>query len=547
MYTCQRLVGLVAMLDSMASLVAAEQNDMPIQIAGTWADTWGTQITVSSKMWLTTSYGASGAPSSIRITHYDNVEGFLVGQNGDANEWNPSVWSRIDWLYDASGAVWYCTSHYAADTEAMAMGENADHDHSLYDTTGCGGFSFSALRAAPEHPLAIAGSWDDAWGTEITVGQDVFVSSTSNGPSIVHITFYDNEQGFLVGQNKGAGSWNPGLWTRIDWVKDTEDNYWYCTTHYDQQSEMEAMGEHADHDHSLYATTGCGGFSFSQMFPPGSSSQTEIAISIAGSWEDDWATKITIGPHKYVSVYPESDPSIVTITQINEDEGYFVGQNGGPGSYNPGLWSRIDWVTDAAGGLHLCSSHFDAPDEASALIPAATTDHSLYDTTGCNGFAFSTLAAPPPAPLAIMGEWEDEYGTQIVASKYAFASTYAGGDTISIITVTHYDNAAGFLVGQNGGDGTYNPGEWTRIDWHKDVEDSYWYCTTHYNAADEAAAMAEHPDHDHSLYDTTGCGGFAFSKLSRPVYVCEDICSSQRRSRHLLFGSYPPPSGCVCD
>lgn len=544
MYTCQRLVGLVAALDSMASFVVASHNDLPIQVAGSWEGQWGTQFTVSSQMWLSAYPGSP--TNSILISHYDNVEGFLVGQAGATNTYNPSKWNRIDWLFDESGTLWYCSTHFDADSEAMAMEEHPAHDHSLYDTTGCGGYPFTALGPAPEHPLAIAGAWNDGWGGEITVGQDVMVSWNSwggsagvPGPSMQHITHYDNEKGFLVGQNYGDGSYNPGLWSRVDWVKDTSDSYWICTTHYDAANETMAMLDHPDHDHSLYETSGCNTYPFSQI-----SKASTDAISIAGSWEDSYATKITISQYFYVETYFSGTPSLVYISQFSEDDDYLVGLNDGPGSYYPGMYSRIDWTTDADGGLHLCTSHYEAPDEATALIPAATTDHTLYDTTGCNGFPFSSLAPPPPAPLAIAGEWEDGWGTKIVASKYAFASTY--GYEVSVIMVTHYDNAAGFLVGQNGGDGSYNPGNWSRVDWHKDVDDSFWYCTTHYNAASETDAMAEHPQHDHSLYDTTGCGGYPFSQMSRPYYPCAEFCSSRsRRSRNLLFGSVPEP-GCVC-
>ena len=47
---------------------------------------------------------------------------------------------------------------------------------------------------------------------------------------------------------------------------DTDDVLHVCTTHYDKDSETEAMNEGAEtHDHALYATTGCNGFSFSAV------------------------------------------------------------------------------------------------------------------------------------------------------------------------------------------------------------------------------------------------------------------------------------------
>ena len=47
-------------------------------------------------------------------------------------------------------------------------------------------------------------------------------------------TDFDNDQGFFVGQNSGEGNYYPGQWSRVDWVKDTDDNLYLCFTHFDQ-------------------------------------------------------------------------------------------------------------------------------------------------------------------------------------------------------------------------------------------------------------------------------------------------------------------------
>ena len=131
----------------------------------------------------------------------------------------------------------------------------------------------------------------------------------------------------------------------------------------------------------------------------------------------------------------------------------------GSGSYNPGQWSRVDWVKDADGGLHHCTTHYSAATEAEAKV--YPTNASLFSktdlATGCNGGGYSALTPPSEAPLAISGEWVDAYGTDITVSSFVYVSIYAGGQPDGI-NVTHYDNLAGYLVGQNFGPGSYNHG-----------------------------------------------------------------------------------------
>jgi len=238
---------------------------------------------------------------------------------------------------------------------------------------------------------------------------------------------------------------------------------------------------------------------------------------VFGTWQDPWGTAITISASAYVSIYKGYEPSVVKITQFNNAEGWLVGENSGAGSYNPGKWSRIDWLFDAQGVLHLCATRSDALDEVSAKQPNPAHNHSAYATDGCGGYAFSKLTRPPKGPLAISGSYVDTWNTAIELSSTVYISTYVG-EKPSFVKITYYDNEAGFFVGENSGPGSYYAGKWSRIDWVRDTSDQVHICATHYNAQNESAAMLPSPSHDHALYSTTGCGGYAFSALSAPVY-----------------------------
>ena len=481
-----------------------------LSIVGSWQDPFGTSITISTAAYVSIYQG--GAPSVVKITHYDNAQAFLVGHNSGAGSYYPGKWSRLDWLYDSAGALHLCTSHYTAENETMAMQPNPSNNHSLYASTGCGGFAFSALTPPQPAKLAISGSWTDPYATSIEISSTVYISTyPGSEPAFVKITYYDNVERFFVGENSGPGSYNPGMWTRVDWVVDMADQVHVCTTHFSAANESMAMLPNEGHDHALYDTTGCGGFAFSALSPAAAD-----ALQIVGSWQDPFGTSITISTAAYVSIYQGGAPSVVKITHYDNAQAFLVGHNSGAGSYYPGKWSRLDWLYDSAGALHLCTSHYTAENETMAMQPNPSNNHSLYASTGCGGFAFSALTPPQPAKLAISGSWTDPYATSIEISSTVYISTYPGSEP-AFVKITYYDNVERFFVGENSGPGSYNPGMWTRVDWVVDMADQVHVCTTHFSAANESMAMLPNEGHDHALYDTTGCGGFAFSALSKLV------------------------------
>ena len=529
---------------AMALLLPASVAE--VSIAGEWEDGWGTKYTISSAVIASVYDG--GQPTTISITHIDEEAGFIVGLNGGPGSYYPGNWSRLDWVEDEAGGLHICSSHYNAADEAAAMAAPTTLDHLLYNTTGCNtgfGFAFSAMTAPPSSPLAIYGEWTDEWDTAITISSSMYVSIyPGSAPSMVKISHYDNDEGFFVGQNSGEGNNYPGMWSRVDWVKDTDDNVHLCTTHFNQGDEAAAMEANAEHDHALYATTGCGGYAFSPL------ESVEDPLGIAGEWGDEWGSVITISSSVYVSA--GSEPSAIVISQYSAADQYFVGQNAGPGSYYPGNWSRGDWVVDDDGGLHYCSAHYNAADEAAALVAPATLDHSLYDTTGCNtgfGFGFSVLfTLINPSTLGCEGHWQDEWGTSHTLSSSMHVSIYPG-DAPSNVRITYFDNAQGFLVGENSGEGNSYPGMWSRVDWVKDTDDNLYLCFTHFDQGDEAAAMEANAEHDHAEYATTGCGGYAFSLLHpADAVICAEGCVHERRNRRsLLFGAYPEEETVVCE
>lgn len=143
--------------------------------------------------------------------------------------------------------------------------------------------------------------------------------------------------------------------------------------------------------------------------PTSQPTATFVDIDIAGAYTSNWG-----GSHEITSAsWTESATSIIDITYFSNDLRFLVGKNRDSNTWNPGLWSRIDWHTaeraewssaysdasaamwGAVGNVAYCTSLYAAASEDAAMY--LTETHNYYDTTranstGCGGqFAFSFL------------------------------------------------------------------------------------------------------------------------------------------------------------
>lgn len=127
-------------LPLVAVLVACggeEPVDATPEIVGTYVDDFGSEHVITETTW--TMYGNS----VFHILDVDNEGDWLVAQNDAANEYNPDLYSRMEW-YDDGTTLWFCQSVFDAATEADALAADpADVD--ALDTDGCGGFPWSQL------------------------------------------------------------------------------------------------------------------------------------------------------------------------------------------------------------------------------------------------------------------------------------------------------------------------------------------------------------------------------------------------------------------
>lgn len=112
----------------------------------------------------------------------------------------------------------------------------------------------------------LAGSWVDTFGTTHTITEDAWVQTFMGADSTFAFVDINTEQRQILAQNDAANMFNPGLYSRFDWVVDGEDVF-VCQAAFDKATAQDAAAV-APSDDSDPLNGGCGGmFPWTQLLP----------------------------------------------------------------------------------------------------------------------------------------------------------------------------------------------------------------------------------------------------------------------------------------
>jgi hypothetical protein len=228
-----------------------------LAVYGLWDDTAGFH-SVNDHAWLMWS---SWGTSRFDISQSDAAGGWLSAQNAASNDYYPSLWSKFEW-FETGGQLYYCQVAYDAADESTALSATSADQGDV--NSGCGGFAWSTLDATSE-AIEVGGVHVDSWATDITVTDTTWTQVSTVGTSIFAISQFDNADDWAVAQNDAANTYNPNLWSRVDWTTYQGDLY-VCQTAYDAADEATAVATTAA-DATDPTTAGCGGFSWSLLTP----------------------------------------------------------------------------------------------------------------------------------------------------------------------------------------------------------------------------------------------------------------------------------------
>jgi len=238
----------------------------------------------------------------------------------------------------------------------------------------------------------------------------------------------------------------------------------------------------------------------------GGMSSKKSGLNIKGGWVENYGAYITITDTQWYEV-ASWGTSIYTIADFQKK--YIIMQNPADDSYNPNLWTKVEYHKQGD-GWGFCKSVYDAATQADALAADTSAIYNSADAdAGCNGFGHSVSTA---FPLPLIGSYADNFGATLEVSKTEWKSVASWGTSIYSIEAWGND----WVLMQNPADDAYNPSKWTLAQFHAVGSDgTFGYCMSVYDGATPKATLAVDTT---SLYDgtnaDTGCNGFGHTIAS---------------------------------
>ena len=156
--------------------------------------------------------------------------------------------------------------------------------------------------------------------------------------------------------------------------------------------------------------------------------------------------------------------------------------------------------------------------------PRVARDHTGITGAMLNVRIYQALQARAAAPAALLGEYEDDYG-----SRHSVRAGEWVQHPRNRFVITHWDTAASYLIARNADSNPEDAGRWTRIDWVPlaGMPPYEWaFCFSTWNAPTAEAAAAVRVAN--KAAPRTGCAGHPFTRLKRRAAVPDD--SAARRT-----------------
>jgi hypothetical protein len=235
---------------------------------------------------------------------------------------------------------------------------------------GCAKDDEPMLRTETEDP---AGVFVDA------ADRSIFASEKSwaiDGDRF-EVTASNLDKDFVVAENGDENETNAGRFSRFDWTIDDDGAFRLCVIVSDAKAEEDA--EKVSDANRQDLEKGCNGKPWLQLSPP----------RVVGSYADDWGTNHDVTSASWSQSTDGSAPSLFTLLELSNRDGYLLAQNSAGNEFNPQMYSRFDWFEGEEGELYFCQSVFAAEtlDAARSAEPANADDLD----EGCSGFAWSML------------------------------------------------------------------------------------------------------------------------------------------------------------
>lgn len=122
----------------------AKPANKSIEVAGTWADPFGTTETITATDW---NAKGSGFESKSSVVEHDNKDNWAITQSSADDPYSANKFSKRVWTEPKDGAFHYCSVVFGQETADLAKATTLTADDGDLDGKGCGGFPWSKLTA----------------------------------------------------------------------------------------------------------------------------------------------------------------------------------------------------------------------------------------------------------------------------------------------------------------------------------------------------------------------------------------------------------------
>lgn len=118
------------------------------------------------------------------------------------------------------------------------------------------------------------------------------------------------------------------------------------------------------------------------------------------------------------------------------------------------------------------------------------------------------LTACGGGPIEITGTFDTPFGEETITEQ-TWASAF------STTTIEDWDNDANWVVTKNPPDAMFNPDTYSKTVWTEEVDGQFHYCVVDFGQPTIEAARTSTRTADASDPDSSGCGGFAWTAMTR--------------------------------
>lgn len=250
--------GSVVPLVSEASALA---NFLGYRFSGSFTDNYGGKHFLTSAAWQLKDDWTNQTDTIVKV---NGQAGYFIIQKSASDAFNASKYQKIVYIANNDGSFYTCTlSPFNSNDAATAEAITDTTTKTNPATGGCSGFSWTKLSPI-KNPLI--GKWRDAFSGKHTISDSNWISDYGS-PSTEPIIRYNAIDSYLIIQKAANDAYNPSKYQKI--VITQHSGSWYtCTlSPFDSASANAAAAITDSTTKTSPATTGCGGFAWTQLQP----------------------------------------------------------------------------------------------------------------------------------------------------------------------------------------------------------------------------------------------------------------------------------------